>query len=220
MSRRRTAALAALAVAVAVAGCATSAPAQWEGLELRPSRTLDQVYVRPGVQFGEYRRVRLDPAVVEFDKAWNPNAYERDLSRQIRPEDVQEIKDGLAARLHRTFAEELANGGYELTTENAPDVLRVTPAIVNLYVTAPDTVAAGRSRTYVMDAGRMTLVVEARDSVSGQLLARAVDTKRGTDTGQLQWANGVTNSVEAQRALSQWARALRSGLDRATGRTH
>lgn len=205
------------ALCAALAGCA-SAPAQWEGLELRPSSTLDQVYVRPGVQFGEYRRVRLDPAVVEFDKAWNPNAYERDLSRQVRPEDVREIKDGLAQLLQKTFADELARGGYPLTDDDAPDVLRVTPSIVNLYVNAPDTMAAGRSRTYVMDAGRMTLVLEARDSVTGQRLARAVDTKRGTDVGRLQWSNGVTNAVEAQRALSQWARALRAGLDRATGK--
>jgi hypothetical protein len=65
-----------------------------------------------------------------------------------------------------------------------------------------------------MDAGRMTLVVEARDSVSGQLLARAVDTRHGTETGRLQWANAVTNSQEAERAIEQWARALREGLDR------
>jgi hypothetical protein len=116
--------------------------------------------------------------------------------------------------LARTFAAELTRGGYALADADGPDVLRVTPAIVDLYVNAPDVPTAGRSRTYVMDAGRMTLVVEARDSVSGQLLARAVDTRHGTETGRLQRANAVTNSQEAGRAIEQWARALREGLDR------
>lgn len=209
---------AATLAAVLVTGCTAPAPQQWDGLELRPSRSFDRVYVRPGVRFDEYRRVRLDPAVVEFDKAWDPNAHERDLSRHVRPEDVEEIKQGLAQMLQSTFAEELARGGYEAAAESGPDVLRVTPRIVDLYVNAPDVMAAGRSRSYVMDAGRMTLVVEARDAVTGQLLARVVDRKQGTDFGTLQWANSVTNSVEAQRAISQWARALRAGLDAVSGR--
>ena len=222
-SRRRSAlyrAATALASAPVLAGCAsTSVPQQCEGLERRSSRTLDQVYVLPGAEFSQFRRVRLDPAEVAFAKSWDPNAAERDLSRRVTPQDVQEIKDGLAQMLQRTFAEELAKGGYEVTNDVAPDVLRVTTQIVDLYVNAPDTMAAGRSRTFVMDAGRMTLVAEARDSVTGQLLARVVDRKQGTDFGTLQWANSVTNSAEAQRAISQWARALRAGLDAVAGRT-
>ena len=218
-TRRMGAAVSAVVVGALLVGCAaTQAPPQWEGLERRSSRTLDQVYVLPGADFAQFRRVRLDPAEVAFAKSWDPNAAERDLSRRVTPQDVQEIKDGLAQMLQRTFAEELAKGGYEVTTDVAPDVLRVTPQIVDLYVNAPDTMAAGRSRTYVMDAGRMTLVAEARDSVTGQLLARVVDRKQGTDFGTLQWANSVTNSAEAQRAISQWARALRGGLDAVKGK--
>jgi hypothetical protein len=217
---RRAAVAAAVAVAAALAGCAsTQSPPQWEGLEGRPSRAFDQVYVLPGAEFSQFKRVRLDPAEVAFARSWDPNAGTRDLSRRVTPQDLQEIKDGLAQMLQRTFAEELARGGYEVTTDLAPDVLRVTPQIVDLQVNAPDTMAAGRSRTYVMDAGRMTLVAEARDSVTGQLLARVVDRKQGTDFGTLQWANSVTNSAEAQRAISQWARALRAGLDAVAGRT-
>jgi hypothetical protein len=218
-ARRRARAVVAFVAGVALAGCASmQAPPQWEGLQRQASRTLDEVYVLPGAQFSQYGRVRLDPAEVAFARSWDPNAGERDLSRRVTPEDIQEIKDGLAQLLQSTFAEELAKGGYQVTTENAPDVLRVTPQIVDLYVNAPDTMAPGRSRTYVMDAGRMTLVVEARDSVTGQLLARVVDRKQGTDFGTLQWANSVSNSAEARRAISQWARALRSGLDAVGGR--
>jgi hypothetical protein len=205
-------------LALAFAACATTPPAQWDGLRLQRSAALDQVYLRPGATFAGYRRVRLEPAEVSFDKAWNPNAAERDLTRQVTPKDAQAMKDALSKMLHETFAAELQKGGYTLTDDVAPDVLRVTPSIVDLYVNAPDVPGAGRVQTYVMDAGRMTLVVEARDAVTGQLLARVVDTKRGTDWGRLTWANAVTNAAEAQRAITAWAKALRAGLDRVGGR--
>lgn len=204
--------------ALVLAGCAAPrAPQQWEGLELQPSSRLDQVYLRPNAQFSGYRRVQLDPAEVAFDRAWDPNAS-RSLANRVTPEDVQRIRTELAQMLRVGFEEELAKGGYALTTETGDDVLRVTPTIVDLYVNAPDASGAGRTRTYVMDAGRMTLVVEARDSATGQLLARVVDTRQGTDFGQLQWANAVTNSAEARRAIQRWARVLREGLDRLHGR--
>jgi hypothetical protein len=218
-ARGRTARAAlALAAGLVLAGCASrQAPSQWEGLQRQPSRNLEQVYVLPGAEFAQFRRVRLDAPEVAFASSWDPNARERDLSRRLTPQDVQEIKDGLARMLQSTFAAELARGGYELATEDAPDVLRVTPQIVDLFVNAPDTLGAGRGRAYVMDAGRMTLVVEARDSVTGQLLARVVDRKEGPNFGTLQWANSVTNSSEARRAIAQWARALREGIDAVRG---
>jgi hypothetical protein len=77
--------------------------------------------------------------------------------------------------------------------------------------------SAGRSRTYVMDAGRMTVVMQLADSITGQLLARVVDEKRASSYGRLQWSNSVTNSAEARRAFSQWADALCKGLDEVNG---
>lgn len=162
--------------------------------------------------------MRLDPAQVAFDRSRDPDTPGRPLSSRRSARDVREIEDGLAAMLNRSLAGELRRGGYGIVTEDAADVLHVTPSIVDLYVDAPDTKSPGMSRTYSMEAGRMTLVAEARDSVTGQLLARVVDTKQGTDTGRLQWANGVTNGAEARRALSRWARALRTGLDAVTGK--
>lgn len=210
--------LAAATFVLALAGCATQrAPAEWEGLALQADTRLDRVYLRPGAQFAGYRRVQLDPASVAFDRAWEPNAS-RSPTNRVTAEDAQRIRADLAQMLRLGFEAELARGGYELTTEGGDDVLRVTPSIVDLYVNAPDTMGAGRSRTYVMDAGRMTLVVEARDSVTGQLLARVVDTREGTDIGRLQWANAVSNSAEARRAIERWARTLRAGLDRLHGR--
>jgi len=74
-------------------------------------------------------------------------------------------------------------GGYQVVTEPGPDTLLVIPAIVDLYITAPDTNVAARSRTYTANSGRMTLVLELRDSVTGETLARVVDSQSGRNIG-------------------------------------
>jgi hypothetical protein len=106
-----------------------------------------------------------------------------------------------------------------LVDEDGDDVLRVQAAIVNLIVTAPSTGARPGTRTFVANSGQMTLVAELRDSVTGQLLGRAVDTVRGRQTGQFQWATSVSNMADARRALSQWADVLLTGLNDAEGRS-
>jgi hypothetical protein len=163
--------------------------------------------------------VRLDPIEVEFDKNWKPNDSQRSPSRRLTNEDIEKIKKALAEEFRKVFTEELTKSGYAVVEENGDDVLRVSAAIVNLYITAPDKMSAGRSRTYTTSAGYATLIAELRDSVTGKLMARAVDSVRGRDTGNFMITNSVTNMSAARTALSQWARILREGLDDATGRT-
>jgi hypothetical protein len=76
----------------------------------------------------------------------------------------------------------------------------------------------GRSRTYTASTGRMTLVAELRDSMTGELLARAVDARSGRSGGTWQVTNRVTNTADARRAMGIWATALRQALDEMYGR--
>jgi hypothetical protein len=65
----------------------------------------------------------------------------------------------------------------------------------------------------------MTLVLEARDGPTGQLLARAVD-KREDDNfgGRLVWTNATTNMADARMIIDVWAKKLREALDRLNGK--
>ena len=210
--------MAATACLVACETTSSKAPAEWDGLQRREVKGLDNVYVRPNVQFTPYEKVMLDPVQVEFSKDWDPNTS-RDISRHLDAQDLQNIKQGLAAMVLEDFSKELTAGGYALVSAPADDTLRVSCAIVNLYINAPDTMSAGRSRTYTTEAGYMTFVMELRDSVRGQLLARVVDTRSSGDVGHLQWTNSVTNRADADRMISAWAKYLRDGLDRLKGKT-
>jgi hypothetical protein len=119
--------------------------------------------------------------------------------------------------LRERFTRELTAGGYQVTDVPADDTIRVSPAIINLYITAPDKMSAGISRTYTTNAGEMTLDMEVHDSITGELLARVVDKQRALDTGRMQWTTSVSNAADAQRAVDVWAKQLRDGLDRVNG---
>ena len=221
----RTARQGALALLVtgALAGAlpATAAdapPAEWDGLVRVNSKQIDHLYKLPEADFSAYKRVRLDPIEVEFDKNWKPNAAERSPPRRLDNSDLEKIKKTLAEEFRKVFTEELTKNGYSVVNEDDDDVLRVSAAIVNLYITAPEKMTAGRSRTYTTSAGHMTLIAELRDSVTGKLMARAVDSVQGRDTGNFMITNSVTNMSSARTALTKWARVLREGLDDATGR--
>ena len=185
-----------------------------DGLQRVEDSRLGLVYVRPGAELGTYRRIMLGDVTVAFRKNWL-----RDQNRgttRVRASDVERIKTELAELFHEVFVEELAaDDGWELVDEAADDVLRLEPAIVNLDITAPDVPTAGRSYQFAESAGEMTLELEVFDSVSGELLARAVDRRRDRETGSFEWRSRVSNRADAKRILSVWARLLREGLDSA-----
>jgi len=188
----------------------------WGGLEQRPSKKVSALYVRPGASLKAYKRVRLEPLQVAFDKNWRPNDNTSQLSQKMSARDFDRIKSNLAAGFEAAFKEELSRGGYTVVSEADDDVLTVVPFVVDLSISAPKTnTSSGPSYTFVAEQGRMTLVAELRDSSTNQVLARAVDKAVATQANAFQMANDVTRSGAADDAIRRWARALRSALDEA-----
>jgi hypothetical protein len=193
----------------------SSSSDSWEGLKKVKRPGLDQVYVREGVTLAKYKRVMLDPVEVSFDKNWNPRGS---TGSRLDAADPVAIREGLAKLARDVFRRELERkNGYPLVDEPGEDVLRVRAKIVDLYINAPEVDTPGITRTYVVNAGEMTLVAELYDSQTNALIARVVDRERGLERGlnELQIANRVTNTAEADRILSGWANRLRRALDQA-----
>jgi hypothetical protein len=213
--KHRVSSLAAVVLALIVAGCASTprGPSEWDGLVRQGGTRFNAVFVKPDAEIPGYQNILLAPAGVQFARNFDPNRRGRSQSRRLDSGDLQAIKDDLATLLGDIFREELKAGGYQIVTEPGPDTLILIPTVVDLYVTAPDTMTAGRSRTYTANSGRMTLVLELRDGVTGETLARAVDTRSGRTAGLMTVTNRVTNTADARRALRIWAQALVSALD-------
>src|SRR5437870_1375763 len=126
----------------------------YDGLAPIKVKGIDLAYARPGATLAGYSRVKLDTVEVAFSKNWDPN---RPGSRiKLTPEERENIRTGVAKIVYDEFAKALqAKSSYKVVDESGPDVLRVKAKIINLYVNAPDTGGAGRSRTYTVSAGEM-----------------------------------------------------------------
>ena len=196
-------------------GTSTSAipGADQDGLTARPVRGLDAVLVRPGVNFRVYKTVLLDPLEVAFDRNWDPNRDEPDISRRLSPADIEKIKAGMASEFRSVFIEELTTGGYRIVEQAGADTLRIKPALAGVYINAPEKITAGIARSYTQDAGRMTLRLEAHDGPTGQLLARVVDRKEDRGLQELELTNSVTNRADFRRGVRDWARRLSAALN-------
>jgi hypothetical protein len=203
--------------AYALAADDSAPPAEThDGLVLQKGKAA-MLYVRPGVDFSQYKRLAILDCPVAFRKNWEKD--QQRTGQRITQKEMDEIKAGLSAEFLKVFTDELQNkGGYTIVNEGAEDVLVLRPAIIDLDVTAPDTMEPGRSYTLTESAGAMTLYIELYDSVTGQILARAADRQASRGIGRIQWANRVTNKAEADRVLRRWASALRARLDEVHGK--
>ena len=197
-----------------------------DGLELVKNTRHSAAYVDPDADFSEFNRVSIAEVEVAFRKNWlrDQNDDRVALSRRVTQEDADKIKAAVAEEFTRVFTEELEKGGYEVVDykgfeNSAADLLVLAPAIVNLDVTAPDTMSPGMSRTYAASTGSMTLYLEFHDSVSGALLGRFVESRAIGDNGTtMQISNSVTNKADADREFRQWAQNLVAKLDEVHGK--
>ncbi|MEP4147038.1 MAG: DUF3313 family protein [Halioglobus sp.] len=196
-----------------------------EGLELVKGTKTSALYVLPGADLAEFNRLAIIDVDVAFRKNWrrDQNQDARRLSNKVSQEEADDIKRAVADDFERIFTEELTEAGYKVVdyegaNNSAQDLLVLRPAIVNLDVSAPDTMSPGRSRTFTTSMGSMTLYMEFYDAVSSSLLGRVVDAETAPDLGSMQISNSVTNKADADRILRKWARILVGKLDAAHGK--
>jgi Protein of unknown function (DUF3313) len=185
----------------------------YDGLQKITVKGIDMAFARPGATLSGYTKVLIAPVDVVFHKDWNPTVPGR--GRKLSTDEQQKIRTGVAKIVYGAFVEQLSKGGYTVVTDPGPDVLGVTAKVLNLYVTAPDVMTPGRSRTYTVSAGEMTLLLELSDSETGEVAVRLLDRYQSRGTGGFTWSSSVSNAAEAQRAADGWAKILRSELDKA-----
>jgi hypothetical protein len=196
-------------------GADEPSPQNWDGLVQVKSKKLDAVFLLPGEDFRPYTKVMIDPAEVAFKKNWmrDVNSSRRDISRKVTQEDADEIMAAARTNFADVFTEAFLNAGYKVVQAPGPDVLRLRPGVLDLYVTAPDTMSAGRTRTYTVEAGEATLIIEIRDSTTMALMGRVVDRRATRESPTLSYSNSVTNLADFRDLFKQWAKITVAGLD-------
>ena len=207
--------LCAVIPAILCAACAQTgnqADTTLEGLERVAGTNVDRVWVKPGADFSQYTSVQLLDCTVAFTRTWKSNHPE------VSSRDMRQIEKWLADEFRTIFTATLESGGYPIASEPGDHVLGIRPSIIDLRISAPDTNKSARSRSYTTVAGSMTLVLELYDSVSNEILARALDRRQSRNVGGIRWTNRVTNVAAAQDILKRWANLLVAKLDQVEGR--
>jgi len=203
--------LASFAVA---AVAATDLPAvSTDGLHLVPDTKLRAVYMKPGANLSEYDKVALLDTYVAFAKHWQQE-YNEDapFDEQVSDKDMQEIRDRVSKEFARVFTQVLTKGGHQIVTDAGTGVLILRPAIINLEITAPDTMAPDMSMSFVASAGSMTLYLELYDGKTQAIIGRIIDPEAADDAGIAEVANRVTNTADFDRVVNRWAELLNAHL--------
>lgn len=186
-------------------------PATQDGMNLVPDTRLGLVYMDPDADLSVYSKLLLMEAQVAFKKNWR-----RD-TNQSRPyhvtsDDMARIKSELAELFREIFTGELESAGFALTATQAPDTLIIRPAIVDLNINSPDTPRGGTTRNITESAGDMTLYLELRDSITGDLLAKALDFQFDRSNITPFMMDRTRNTRAANQLLTNWAQVLVKGL--------
>lgn len=202
-----------LAICLAAAMPLAAQPADigWDGLvEVRTPR-FEAGFLAPGADFRDYRKVMLDKPEVAFRRNWqrDVNASRRG-SRRVTDQQAAEILAAARSNFTDIFTEAFTSAGFQVVDAPGPDVLRVSPAILDLVINAPDTQTAGRTRSFTANAGEATLLMEVRDAETNALMARLFDRRETRQmTGR---ANSVTNLADFRALARTWASGTVRGL--------
>lgn len=212
MIRHQLLAAAAVTTFFSAAAASAAPPANWDGLTQVPAKNVDYLYLRPGADFRDYKAIILDPPEVAFRKNWQKemNRSRKGLSR-VSDSDLRHAIDEAQGKVRTSFEKKFKETGFQIVSAPADNALRVFVGIANVDVTAPEADSAGRSRTYAEQAGHGTLVIEVRDSLSGELLGRAVDHDLAGDNFVM-LRNSVSNWADFEQMFNDWATISAKGF--------
>lgn len=192
-------------------------------IQVKAKGSTDYAYILPGLDLKNYKRVKLLEAQISFRKNYLSDINRQSNINRVTSEDLATMIATGKRFFIEAFTESLEKGDINLTEEAGEDVLLVKAYITELDIYAPDPNKQnfGWVKIYTEAAGRATLTIELYDSVSGQILARAIDTKRyiGDNAGWQRPRDHYTNINDARQALSSWANQLTKRLSEVMGNT-
>ena len=215
--------LAAIAATVLVVGCASPEPTiqtgpeaetTFDGLVRIDHSRFAAAWVDPDIDLTQYNKIIPGGAAFEFRNVQRVSASTARRSNEnefwISDSDKQRLIDTVSD----VFTEELQRSEhFTLVEEAAPDTLIISGALHDIVSRVPPE-QVGRSEIWLRSVGEATLIIELRDSLSNEVIYRAVERRAAENVGgQMIRANTATTWAEVRRWARRWAVRLREGLD-------
>ncbi len=183
----------------------------YEGLTEVRVQSLDHAQLRTSVVFSVYTGVMLGNVELAF-RTPDRSAQQFPLS--------DEQKDRLHAALTSAFLSEFVNiQNLELVTAPGRDVLRLSVRLqdITAAVTTGSGSNVGRAAMALKAVGEVTLVLELFDSQTGEILARAVDTKVVEGAAIAQDGAVISKWDGIEQLCARWASTARMRLESLLG---
>jgi hypothetical protein len=172
-------------------------------------------YVKPGADLQRYAKILVQDVTVSYKTPPRRSSLQLDAidpNFALPDSSLQSMK----RYFHDIFVKQLGESqNFTVVSEPGPDVLLISGHIVNLQITVPPEADVDPDQqTYTRSSGQMTLLLDARDSQSGEPLVR-VGEARAIDLAGGGWyeSDPVANSGAVRDAFRTWASDLRRELD-------
>ena len=187
----------------------------FDGLVRVDNSRFRDAWADPEIDFSQYNKVLPASAHFEFraiSKTAGRTSLSRGSQRDFWISDANRNK--LVETVSAVFKEELSKvQGWEAAKEAGPDVLILSGALLDIVSFIPPEMI-GRSEIYLSSVGEATFVIEGIDSMSEEVVFRAVDRRSIKTAGNtMVRASTVTTWSEVRRWARRYATILRQGLE-------
>jgi len=188
-----------------------------DGLHRVDNSVMGVAYMKPDMDLRGYTSLMLDPVSVAYKKDPQGRRTSGVASGNLANFELTSRQmSNLKTWFRESVIEALTkDDGYPIVETPGPGVLRVTADLLDLVVKIPTENAGMRSQTFTTSFGEVTLVIEARDSQTGEILARAGDRQDPTRRmgRDLQVASTPFVRGDTKRLFADWADLMRERLD-------
>jgi len=208
--------------ALAIVGCSSAPPTtqtgpdaevSFDGLHVSDNSVFRQAWADPDIDFSRYHRFIPGEAFFEF------RAVRRTSSSSARRGSTSEFyidddgRERLKAITEEIFAEELAKSTrFTVADARDHDVLVIRGGLHDIVSNVPPA-SIGRGDIFLSSVGEITLILEAVDSMSGEVIFRAVERRALDSSGTAMRSSSVNTISQVRRVIRRWAVTLTNGLD-------
>jgi len=172
-------------------------------------------FLKPGVDLQTYDKVLVKEVTVSYK---TPPRRGRVAQQSLESNYALPTSaiSSLKRHFHSALTDELGKSqNFTVVEASGPDVLLISGHLVNLQIQVPPERDQEPGETvFTSSAGQITLVLDARDSQSGEPLVR-VGQARAIQMADGGWyaSDPVANSSAVRNLFRTWASALRRELD-------
>ena len=212
-----------IAATVLIAGCAGQEPTvqtgpdaetTFDGLVRIDHSRFAGAWIDPDIDLRQYNKIIPGGAEFEFRNVQRMSATAARRSNENEFWISDSNRQRLIDTVSEVFDEELQNSEHFTVAETpGPDTLIIVGGLHDIVSQVPPE-NIGRSEVWLSSLGEATLVIELRDSLSNEVIYRAVERRAIERPGnQMVRANTATTWAEVRRWARRWAVSLREGLD-------